>query len=265
MIPKKIHYIWFGGNPLPSEVISYIESWKKYCPDYEIVQWDESNFNVNANVYAKQAYDSKKWAFVSDYARLKVLVEHGGIYMDTDVELVKSLDAFLEHKAFSGFEKIDSIPTAVMGCEPGFELFEEFLNYYDNRSFISKSGEIDLTTNVEIMTRITLEKGLVLNNLMQNIDGFYLYPNDYFCPKDYNTGEINSTKNTHAIHHFASSWITPESAYWHKFEREYASTKGKDALQKLKANPMYRIKKALSIHGKKGFLKRLLEKVKGKK
>lgn len=109
MIPKIIHYIWFGGNPLPELAVKCIESWKKYCPDYEIMIWDERNFDVSVCAYTKEAYDAKKWAFVSDYVRLKALYEYGGIYMDTDVELVKSLDGFLHEKAFSGFETKESM------------------------------------------------------------------------------------------------------------------------------------------------------------
>ena len=123
MIPKTIHYIWFGGNPLPEDAKRCIDTWKKYCPDYEIKEWNESNFDVAQNDYIKEAYEAKKWAFVSDYARLKVLVEYGGIYMDTDVEVLKPLDRFLSERAFSGFEDADAIPAGIMACEKGFELF----------------------------------------------------------------------------------------------------------------------------------------------
>ncbi len=214
MIPKTIHYIWFGGNPLPEDAKKCIESWKKYCPDYEIIEWNESNFDVEQNDYIKEAYAAKKWAFVSDYARLKVLVEYGGIYMDTDVEVLKPLDGFLSERAFSGFEDVDAIPTGIMACEKGFELFAGLLKDYDTRHFLLPDGSYDITTNVVTITDYCLKHGLVLNNEKQTVDGFTLYPKDWFCPKSHLTGKIECTENSHTIHHFAGSWHSP----WVKFK-----------------------------------------------
>jgi hypothetical protein len=218
LIPKTIHYIWFGGNPLGEKELAYIESWKKYCPDYEIVRWDETNFDVSQNRYCREAYEAKKWAFVSDYARLWILVHHGGIYMDTDVEVVKPLDAFLAHEAFSGFEKIDSIPTGIMASRAGFPLFENLLHDYDERSFVMEDGSLDETTNVVAITQACLDLGFKADNTFQIVDGFALYPKEWFCPKNIDTGVIESTSNTHTIHHFRGSWV--DSA-----EREVASIK----------------------------------------
>jgi len=206
-IPKKIHYCWFGGKPLPEEAKKCISSWEKYCPDYEIIEWNENNFDLKSNTYIKEAYSAKKWAFVTDYVRLFVLYNYGGVYMDTDVELVKPIDAFLRHRAFSGFESSGLIPTGIMASEKKFELFKEFLDYYDNRHFILGNNINDMTTNVEIMTNICKRHGLLLNNKLQNVDGFVLYPSDVFCPKDFATGKIKQTVNTVAIHHFAGSWL----------------------------------------------------------
>lgn len=208
MIPKKIHYIWFGRNPLPELALRCIESWKKYCPDYEIIEWNEDNFDISKNLYAKQAYEAKKWAFVSDYARLKILYEYGGIYMDTDVEVLKNLDIFLKHNAFSGFESNNSIPTGIMASVKNNQIINEFLRYYNNKSFILENGNFDTTTNVTIMTNILLKKGLVPNNSLQTICDFTLYPSEYFCPKDLETGDINLTKNSYTIHHFNGSWLS---------------------------------------------------------
>ena len=129
MIPKVIHFCWFGGKPLPDIANKYIDTWKRHCPNYEIKQWDETNFDIASCAYTKEAYEAKKWAFISDYVRLYAMVNEGGIYMDTDVEVLKSLDVFLNHQAFSEFEDEVSIPTGIMGCEKGFPLFKELLHY----------------------------------------------------------------------------------------------------------------------------------------
>lgn len=208
MIEKKIHYIWFGKNKLPDLAIKCIESWKRYCPDYEIIEWNEENFDINSNQYVKEAYEAKKWAFVSDYVRLYVLVNHGGIYMDTDVELLKPLDNFLFEKGFSGFESIDRVPTGIMACEKNHPFFKKLLNDYDTRRFLKDNGEYDLTTNVVTITNYFAKAGLNLNNTKQTICGVTLYPNDYFCPKNSETKELHLTSNTVAIHHFDGSWVS---------------------------------------------------------
>ena len=227
MIPKKIHYCWFGGHALPDSVKKYIESWKEKCPDYEIIEWNESNFDINTNIYVKEAYESKKWAFVTDYVRLYAMYNYGGIYMDTDVEVLKPLDVFLENQAFSGFESSKLIPTGIMGCEKGFELFKEFLDYYNERHFIKENGSLDTTTNVSTITNICLKHGFIGNNKMQNIDGFVLYPSDYFCPKDYITGKTLTTDNTYVIHHFSGSWLSEEEIKRKNIEKFFVSLFGR--------------------------------------
>lgn len=154
MIPKKIHYIWLGGNKKSKLIEKCIASWKKYCPDYEIIEWNENNFDIGSNKYLKEAYEAKKWAFASDYIRLYVLYTEGGIYMDTDVEVLKPLDRFLECKAFSGFERKDAIPTGIMACEKGNEIFKELLSYYTDKSFYNEDGSMNQTTNVVTITNI---------------------------------------------------------------------------------------------------------------
>lgn len=212
MIPKKIHYCWFGGKELPEDVKKYIDTWKKYCPDYEIIEWNENNFDVTENQYCKEAYEAKKWAFVSDYARLKVLYENGGIYMDTDVEVCKSLDRFLKYDWFSGFESEDRIPTGTMGACWNSTVIKIFLDDYNDRHFIKNDGSFDLTTNVEVMTKLLKEKYKVqLNNTRQIFgDNNLLLPFDYLCAKSFFTGEINKTKNTYTIHHFKGTWKNKE-------------------------------------------------------
>ena len=207
MIPKKIHYCWFGGNPLPQLAVECINSWKKYCPDYEIIEWNEKKFDINHCAYVKEAYENKKYAFVTDYVRLYVMYNYGGIYMDTDVEVVSSLDKFLIHKAFSGFESDTYIPTGIMASEKGFELFEHLLSYYKDKHFIDKDGILDMTTNTRIITEMLTKKGFVPNGKFQIVDGFALYPRDYFCPLEDATGIMYRTSNTATIHWFNKSWL----------------------------------------------------------
>ena len=217
MIPKIIHYCWFGRNPKPKLAKKCIKSWKKYCSDYDIIEWNEDNFDISTcPLYVRQAYEAKKWAFVTDYVRLWAMTQFGGIYMDTDVELVKPLDAFLKHEAFSGFEDGVNIPTGIMACRKGFPLFLEFLHYYDDVCFLNDDESINYMTNVTIMTNICLTKGLVQNGEFQIIDGFVLYPKDVFCPVSYHTGKLEKTKNTVAIHWFAASWHSTEERKQHK-------------------------------------------------
>ena len=208
MIPKKIHYCWFGGKELPKLAQKCINSWKKYCPDYEIIRWDESNFDINCNQYVKEAYEAKKYAFVTDYVRLFSLYTQGGVYMDTDVEVIKNLDQLLVHKSFSGFENEKEIPTGIMASEPKLDIFRYLLNYYKDRKFIKEDGTIDNTTNVIIITSMMLEKGLKPNNTLQTVEDFTIYPKEYFCPVEYSTKKKKATKNTYTIHWFAGSWVS---------------------------------------------------------
>lgn len=218
MIPKIIHYCWFGGNPMPESAVRCMESWKKYCPDYEIKEWNEKNFDVNATAYTREAFEARKWAFITDYVRLYALDRYGGIYMDTDVEVIKPLDPFLELCGFSGFELPDRIPTGLMAAEKGQPLIAEFLALYDEKHFI-RNGAADLTTNVEIMTACAKGKGLALNGSLQVLDGFTFFPQEYFCPKNNRTLELAITDNTVTIHHFNGSWTTGKSRAAHMVKR----------------------------------------------
>jgi len=211
MIPRVIHYCWFGGNPLPKLAKKCIKSWKKYCPDYEIIRWDEDSFDISAApLYVRQAYEAKKWAFVTDYVRLYAMTTYGGIYMDTDVEVVKPLDQFLQHRAFSGFESEIDIPTGIMACEKDFPLFQEFLRYYDTASFYNEDGSMNMTTNVIVMTDICIKYGLIQNNQYQTVNDFALYPKEVFCPFCADTGAVESTDKTVTIHWFSASWTSEE-------------------------------------------------------
>ena len=208
MIPKIIHYCWFGRNPLPELAIKCIASWKKYLPDYEIKEWNEDNFNLNLYPYVREAYDKRKYAFVTDVVRLYALYHEGGIYMDTDVEVLKPLDSFLLHTAFSGFESYENIQTAIMASEKGGLFCKDNLDYYDDKHFVKPDGSLDLTTNVVTMTNYMLPKGLKQDNTYQDFEGLItFYPKEYFCPINQVTKRLLITENTYTIHHFSGSWI----------------------------------------------------------
>lgn len=223
MIPKIIHYCWFGRNPKPKLTEKCIASWRKFCPDYTLMEWNEDNFDVSqAPEYVRQAYQAKKWAFVTDYVRLKAMIAYGGVYMDTDVELVKPLDGFLKHSAFGGFENPGSIMTGVMACEQGFELFQEFMQYYDDAVFLNPDGSLNVTTNVETVTGICGRYGLVPNGEYQVVAGLALYPSEVFSPVDFETGKLKRTRKTVAIHWFSGSWYSEQERQNRKDARKQA-------------------------------------------
>lgn len=230
MIPKIIHYCWFGGNELPGLAIHCINSWKKYLPEYEIKEWNESNVDLNENVYIKEAYENKKWAFITDYIRLKVMYEYGGIYMDTDVEVLKPLDEFLKNEAFSGYETDEYVPTGIMASVKRQRFIEKLLTYYSDRHFVDTDGILDMTTNVKIITNIAVNYGLNPNNTKQIIEGMCFYPKDFFCPKDRVDGVVYATENTACIHHFNGSWLSREEQWEEntkqKYRRKYGERTG---------------------------------------
>lgn len=213
MIPKTIHYCWFGGSPLPDLAVKCIESWRRYCPDYEIVEWNEESFNVDSLPYTAEAYARKKYAFVTDVVRLYALVNHGGVYMDTDVEVVKPLDALLSYDAVSGFETETEIPTGLMASVKDQPVMRMLLDEYNELHFVKPDGSTDETTNVIRITKSLTELGFVPDNQLQTVCGFTLLPKDYLCPKDYRTGEVVLTDRTLTIHHFNGSWMSEEDQY----------------------------------------------------
>ncbi|WP_246098449.1 glycosyltransferase family 32 protein [Saccharibacillus brassicae] len=230
-IPKIIHYCWFGRSELPELAVKCIESWKLHLPDYEIVRWDEDSFDIESNLFVRQAYASKKYAFVSDYVRLHALYTQGGIYMDTDVQVLKTLDPFLKHEAFSGFETLRTIPTAVIGAQAGSPVIRDFLSYYENRAFIKPDGNMDITTNVKIITEYCVSRGFVPDNRYQVFEGFALYPKDVFCPLEWSPDKSKIAdrpipEESCTIHHFAGSWLSEKeirrskSFLWRRFGRQ---------------------------------------------
>lgn len=209
MIPKQIHYCWFGRKPLPRLVGRCMESWERHCPDYTLTRWDESNAPLEDNLYVRQAYQAGKWAFVSDYVRLKALAEQGGIYLDTDVELVRPLDQYLPCEMFMGFESTRKIATCVVGAVPGHPFIGQLVELYRIRRFQEADGSLDETTNVEYITRELVRRGLRLNGARQQVGNISIYPAEYFSCKSLETGKIALTPHTAAVHHFQASWMGP--------------------------------------------------------
>ena len=219
MIPKIIHYCWFGRNPLPELAQKCIASWKKYLPDYEIKEWNEDNFDVNIIPYTAEAYAQKKYAFVSDYARFWILHKYGGIYFDTDVEVIRPIDDIIARGNFMGFEtdpnpaKGDASNASVnpglgLGVAPGLGVIKKMLDYYENKHFICEANMRNQITVVDICTKVLMENGLQNVEGIQKVDDdIYIYPAEYFCPINVTTGRIHVEKNTRTIHHYAGTWV----------------------------------------------------------
>jgi len=206
-IPKKIHYIWFGGSEIPEKNREWMESWKKYCPDYEIIRWDENNYDVTKHPYMRDAYKEKKYAFATDYARLDIIYEHGGIYLDTDVEVLANLDKLLFDEAYIGFSSAELVSNGLgFGAVKGFGILKEMLSLYDHLSFYSQDGTLDLTAHMFVQMKVFERHGLISNNSLQIIEGMRIYPTDVFAPLDDLCNPIAFSKNTLTIHHYIRSW-----------------------------------------------------------
>lgn len=220
MIPKIIHYCWFGKGPKPELAIKCIDSWRKYLPEYELKEWNESNFDINMFPYTKEAYENRKFAFVTDVVRLYALYTEGGIYMDTDVEVIKPLDCFLHHEAFSGFENKKDVPTGIMASVKKGKWVKDNLDYYIGKHFVNPDGTLNLTTNVKTITDLMIPYGLKRNNTYQEFkDYITFYPNDYFCPINVVTSKLELTKNTVTIHHFTGSWMDRDKSWKNKIKK----------------------------------------------
>lgn len=230
---KIIHYCWFGRNPKPALITKCIESWKKYCPDYDIIEWNEDNFDVNCCDYVREAYEAKKWAFVSDYCRFYVLYHNGGIYMDTDVELLKSLNDL--GSTFVGFETSDHCNSGlVRGAEKGDKVCKLMLNSYHEDHFKKEDGQLNLMTVCERETDILSKYGLKKNNTLQSILGTIIYPTEYFNPIDFETGKFHTTKNSVSIHHYAASWESKKSLFRRNVYRIINRCFGKKVAKKIR-------------------------------
>ncbi len=222
MIPKTIHYCWFGRNPLPPLAQKCIASWRKYLPNYEIKEWNEDNFDVNAIPYTREAYAAKKYAFVSDYARFKILYEEGGLYFDTDVEVIRPLDDIIARGPFMGCERDATGATAPavapglgLGVNPGLGLYKEILNFYSTLQF-QKNEKGSYDTVVDYTTQILCRHGLKNISGLQQVGEVWVYPRDFFCPISTTTGKETITPNTVCIHHYSGSWLSPSQQIYRK-------------------------------------------------
>lgn len=242
-IPRIVHYCWFGRGEKPGKIRKCMKSWKSHLGDYRIVEWNEDNFDISVNRYVKEAYEAKKYAFVSDYARLHALYHHGGIYLDTDVEVIKPLDRFLSHEAFSGFEDERFLQSGTMGAVRGHAWIKELLDYYDNKSFLLPDGSCDTTTNTAVISDICSGHGLKLNGKHQVLtNGVTFYPRVYFSPYDYINGGSFRTADSHTIHHFAQSWLPVHVRLRSRLKRMASRVIGPDNIS--------RMRKVLSRGGK---------------
>lgn len=208
MIPKKIHYCWFGGREKPKEVINMIQSWREKLPDYEIIEWNESNFDF-PNQYTQEAYEQNKWAFITDYVRLLALKNNGGIYLDTDVEVIKSFDDLLNQESFVCKETDELICTAVIGSKQNAEWVTKLLDKYDQRKFVLDNGDLDMLPNSDYINQYLVnELNYSSKDTTVCLSGLTIYTEDYFSPINLVTHEKKITSNTYAIHHFSGSWLT---------------------------------------------------------
>ena len=238
-IPKSIHYVWFGKGKKTPLIKHCIKSWHKIMPDYEIIEWNEDNFDIQANTYCHQAYEKGKYAFAADYARLWILYNHGGIYMDTDTASFKRLDNFLHHRCFTCFERDKVIALGTVGAVKGDPTIKYLLEYYDDREFLdpSQPSGIDWTPNTEALTERLLRKGLVLNNQYQEVDGLAVYPSIYFC-------EDGESPDKYATHYFTATWLPKEIQRKNARHRAVAFVKKK--IRKFLGNSIYdKLKNAL--------------------
>ncbi|MDE6152189.1 MAG: glycosyl transferase [Prevotella sp.] len=215
MMPKIIHYCWFGRNPLPPQAERCIASWRKYLPDHEIKEWNENNFDVNIIPYTSEAYKAGKYAFVSDYARFWILYKYGGIYFDTDVEVIRSLDDILGKGCFMGYETDPNVkgnnggsvnPGLGLGVSRELSLVKKMLDMYEGRHFVYEQVMKNQITVVHIATQVLLECGLRPVPGIQNVADVWIYPSEYFCPIKVTTGRMHLTENTRTIHHYAGTW-----------------------------------------------------------
>lgn len=223
---KILHYCWFGGNPLPPETVSYMESWKKYLPDFEIMRWDESNFDVHSVPFVEEAYTAKKWAFVSDYVRCYALYHYGGLYLDTDVEIIRDLYDLFD-TSFVGFEEPEIVaPGLILYAKKNNELFYyDLLQYYQTLHF--SVDNMDSFTSPIIFTKLLSEIGLKKDNSLQCIAGITVYPMEYFNPIGAEkTAKPIVTHNTRTIHWYSASWLqTLDAKLWH-LRKRYGHKKG---------------------------------------
>ena len=216
MIPKIIHYCWLSGEPYPADLKKYMKTWKKILPEYEFILWDTNRFDVNSSIWVKQAYECKKYAFAADYIRLYALFHFGGIYLDTDVEVLRSYNPLLMLDVIAGYDHINTrIEFATFGSVKGSPFLKDLLDYYDNKTFIKENGELDIVSMPDIATQVLKEKGYKLisvKDIHEALNCRYdkvipVFPREWFCPQNWYDYKLNKTNNTYSIHHYKGAWL----------------------------------------------------------
>lgn len=234
MIPKIIHYCWFGRGAKPKLAERCIASWQKFHPEYQIIEWNEDNFNIDYSPYTRWCYDHKKYAFLSDFVRLLVVNEHGGLYFDTDVEVVRSFDNLLNNAAFFGWENNSNVASGLgFGAEANHPVLREMIRIYDNLT-PNESGEFPLIVCPKINTEALLPLGLKLDGTLQDLNEVLVLPAEYMNPYDNPTGRLNKTKNTYSIHWYSKSWMSKKAILRSKLTQPFHRIFGTDCFKWLK-------------------------------
>ena len=245
-IPKIIHSVWVGGGEKSNIAKESIASWFRFCPDYTLMEWNEGNFDIESSCsYVGQAFSKKKWAFVSDYIRLRVLYEYGGIYCDTDLEILKNIDDFLHHKGFFCAESHYSVSTAIIAAQPHAAWIKELLNEYENLSFINSDGSMNTITNTKrVQKYLEAKYSYHWKNEPQELeDGLLIYPEEYFSPLNCYTGKLKITDKTCAIHHYDNTWMSTSQKTMKRIKQFVTCMIGEDNRAKLA-----RLKQKGSLH-----------------
>lgn len=261
-IPKIIHYCWFGKGEIPERDQKCIESWKKYCPDYKVILWNEDNYDVLQIPYTKEAYEAGRWAFVSDFARIDLVCRYGGIYMDTDVELLRPLDGLLEYRGYAGIESDSNCVSFGLGfgAEPGHPLLQELRDHYGTLHFKNGDATLNLTPNPIIVTEYLKHKGYrIVPGVISTIEELTVFPDEYFCPQVFSTGKTKVTKNTYSIHHYHASWQTECEKKALQEYRRYTRIFGETA-----GDLLYQVHKTIKNDGLRAMVKKTISHIKRK-
>ena len=242
MIPKVIHLCWLSGDPYPTKIAKCLKTWKKYLPDYEVILWDTNRFDLDSSIWVRQAFEKKKYAFAADYIRFYALYHYGGIYLDSDVEILKNFDDLLDLPYFMGAEKSQSPEAAIMGAEKGCDWIKACLDYYHDRPFINEDGSLNIQTLPDIMIRqikqikpirvLSLEDSLNIRNL--DMKNEVLEFNDiFFSPKVFDSREVEITPYTYAIHHYQNSWFSPKAKAYYRVRAFFVNLFGRNLIRQI--------------------------------
>ena len=261
---KIIHYCWFGDASLPESAIKNIDSWKKHFPGYEIRKWDENSFDFSVCSYSREAYNHRKWAFVSDYARFWILYHFGGVYFDTDVEVIRPMDDILDSGPFMGCERVvcDDGSSCLkvasglgMAAEKEMPVYRKILEKYENMHFENPDGTLNFDTVVRIVTEIMKEEGFKGNGGIEIVAGIKIFPPEYFCPLDYYNGNMKITENTRSVHHYDETWKNPAWVRINKIKRHYAAIGKRGCIREKLVLFPWRIKNRIENEGFRGLLR----------